>query len=111
MKPENISSLGTIAVSFLAASCCLGPVVFIVFGTTAGFLGGLTFMEPLRPYFLTAAAIFLGFSFWKLYLKKFDCNCREDIKTRKIARGLFWVGTAAFIVSVSFQTLLILLYQ
>ena len=111
MKNENISSMGTIFASFLAASCCIGPAIFVIFGTSASFMSNLTFLEPLRPYLLGAAILLLGFSFWKLYLKKQDCNCEEDFRARKIARGIFWVGTVAFVFSASFQSVLIHLYQ
>ena len=110
-KTENISSLGTIFASFLAASCCIGPAIFIIFGTSASFMGSLAFMEPLRPYLLGTAIIFLGFSFWKLYLKKPDCSCEEDYRARKIARGIFWVGVVAIAFSASFQSVLIHFYQ
>ncbi|WP_155306142.1 mercuric transporter MerT family protein [Desulfosarcina widdelii] len=111
MKIENLSSFGTIFASFLAASCCIGPAIFIVFGTSASFLGGLSYMESMRPYLLASALLLFGFSFWKLYLKKSECKCAEDIKTRKMARWILWVGAVAIIFSASFQSLLIHLYQ
>lgn len=84
MKKEHLSNIGTIVVSLLATSCCLGPAIFVVFGTSIGFLGNLSFMEPLRPYFLGAAFLMAGFSFWKLYVRKrIECACEEDIRTRK----------------------------
>jgi mercuric ion transport protein len=111
MKTENISNMGMILASFLATSCCIGPAIFVIFGTSASFMSSLTFLEPLRPYLLGAAILLLGFSFWKLYLKKQDCNCEEDFRARKIARGIFWIGTVAFVFSASFQSVLIHLYQ
>jgi hypothetical protein len=38
MKKENITSIGTVAASLLASSCCIGPAIFIVFGTSVEFL-------------------------------------------------------------------------
>lgn len=111
MKAENASSLGTIAASFIAASCCIGPAIFVLFGTTAGVFGGLPALEPLRPYLLGLALLLLSFSFWKLFLKKPDCRCREDLRVRKIARAIFWAGAVAFVFSASFQTVLIQIYQ
>ena len=111
MKNENISSMGTILTSFLAASCCIGPAIFVIFGTSASFMSTFAFLEPLRAYLLGAAILLLGFSFWKLYLKKQDCRCKEDFKARKIARGIFWVGTVVFVISASFQSVLIHFYQ
>ncbi len=111
MKSENISSFGTVLASFLAASCCIGPAVFIIFGTSTSFIGNMAVMEPLRPYFLGVAAVLFGFSFWKLYLKKPDCSCEEDVRARKIARGILWVGAVTIVISASFQSVLIYFYQ
>ncbi len=111
MKTANLSSIGTIAASILAASCCIGPAIFVVFGIPAGFMGGLDALVPLSPYFLGAAILLFVFSFWKLYLKRADCKCEQDFKARKIARGIFWIGAAALLFSASFQFVLIRLYQ
>lgn len=110
MKKENISSLGTIIASLLAASCCIGPAIFVVFGTSVGFLGKMTMFAPHRPYFLGAAAAMLGFSFWKLYLKKPDCDCVEDVRAKKIARAILWVGTGLFLLALFSQTILVWIY-
>ncbi len=74
MKSENVSTMGTVVTSFLAASCCLGPAIFVLFGASAGFLGKLSFFEAYRPYLLAAGFVMLGFSFWKLFLKKENCK-------------------------------------
>jgi len=111
MKTANLSTMGTIAASILAASCCIGPAIFVIFGVTAGFMSGLDFMVPLRPYFLGAATLLLMLSFWRLYLKRPDCRCEKDLKARKIARGIFWTGAAALLFSASFQFVLIHFYQ
>jgi len=79
MKTENISNFGTIIASLLATSCCVGPAIFVVFGTSIGFLGKFSFLEPFTPFFLGAAVLMLGFSFWKLYLKNPDCSCESEI--------------------------------
>jgi len=110
MKKENISSLGTIIASLLATSCCIGPAIFVVFGTSVGFMGKLSIFEPFRPYFLAVAAAMLGFSFWKLYMKKPDCDCKEDVRVKKVARIILWVGTVLFLFALSFQKILLWIY-
>jgi mercuric ion transport protein len=109
MKKENISSIGTVLTSLLAASCCIGPAVFVIFGASAGFLSKLSFLEPARPYLLGAAFLLLSYSYWKLYLKKeaIACACDADVRTRKIARGIFWVGFGALLIAVSFQRVVV----
>lgn len=111
MKKENFSSVGTIITSILATSCCIGPALFVLFGTSTGFLAGLTVFGPFRPYFLAAAAAMLGFSFWKLYLQEPDCRCTEDIRARRIARIIFWIGTLFFLSALSIQRILPLIYR
>ncbi|MFV1957654.1 MAG: mercuric transporter MerT family protein [bacterium] len=102
VKRGTLSSLGTIAASLLAASCCIGPVIFIIFGTSVGFLSKFAIFSPFRPYLLGAALLMLGYSFWKLYLKKVDCNCEADFRSRRIARGIFWAAASALIISASY---------
>ena len=110
MKKENISSMGSVAASVLAASCCIGPAIFVLFGASAGFMGKLSFFEPLRPYLLGVGFLMLGFSFWKLYVQKPDCSCEADVRTRKIARGIWWVGFGALVIAASFQQVLLWAY-
>ncbi len=69
MKIENASTIGTVIASLLAASCCIGSAIFVVFGASAGFLGKLAFFETYRPYLLGVGFLMLGFSFWESSLK------------------------------------------
>ena len=110
MQKETVSNLGTILASFLAASCCIGPAIIGVFGTSIGFMGKFAAMESMRPYLLGAGFLMLGYSFWKLYLKKRECQCKEDIRARKIARGIFWFGFGALVLATVFQDVILLLY-
>ena len=110
MQKETVSSLGTILASFLAASCCIGPAIFVIFGTSIGFMGWFAALELIRSYLLGAGFLMLGYSFWKLYLKKRDCSCKEDIRVRTIARGIFWIGFAALVLSTVLQDLILYLY-
>jgi mercuric ion transport protein len=102
LRKENISSTGSIVGALLAASCCIGPVIFILFGTSVGFMSNLMVLDPYRPYMLGAAFLMLGYSFWKLYVRQVDCNCEADIRTRRVARIIFWTAATALIISASY---------
>jgi len=110
VKKENVSSIGTILASFLAASCCLGPAVFVVFGTSIGVFGKLSIMEAMRPYLLGVGFLMIGFSFWKLYVRKPDCNCEADVRSMKIARSIWWLGFASLVFAATFQKVVLLIY-
>lgn len=110
MKKENVSSMGTVLASLLATSCCIGPAIFVVFGISIGFLSKLTLLAVLRPYLLGGAFLMLSYSFWKLYLKKPDCACAEDIRARRIARVILWLGFVALVFAASFQKVIAWIY-
>lgn len=110
MAKAKYTGLMSIITSFLAASCCIGPAIFVLFGTSVGFLGKLAFLNKYRPYLLSVAFLMLGYSFWSLYIKKPDCTCAEDIRNRKIARVIFWIGLGSFLFALSFQRIILWLY-
>jgi hypothetical protein len=102
--------MGTILTSFFAASCCIGPALFIVTGTSVGFLSRFSFLEPATPYMLATAFLMLGYSFWRLYIKKPDCNCTQEVRTRKISRTIFWIGLTSLVIAASFQKVVLWIY-
>ena len=106
MRKETVTSTGSVVTALLAASCCVGPAIFVVFGASIGFLGRLAVLAPLRPYFLAAAAVLLGYSFWRLYLKRTDCNCVADFRARRLARIIFWVGAGLTVFALVFARVL-----
>ena len=111
MKKEIMTSLGAMGAALLAAACCIGPVLFVLFGASFAFLGKLSFMESFRPYFLGAAGLMLGYSFWKLYLKKPDCACPADIRIRRVSRWIFWVGLVAVLLAAFSKTIILWIYS
>lgn len=111
MKKENMASVGAMAAALLAATCCIGPVLFVLFGASFAVLGKFSFMEQFRPYFLGIAGLMVGYSFWKLYLRKPECDCPADIRIRRISRWLFWVGLAVVLLAVFSKTIILWLYS
>ena len=110
MKGVKLTGIGSIIASFLAASCCVGPAVFVLFGTSAGFLSKLSFLERYRPYLLGAAFLGLGYSFFNLYIRRPSCSCAEDIRNRRIAKVIFWIGLVAVVFSLTFKNIILWIY-
>lgn len=98
---KKITSTGAIVSSLFASACCLFPVIL---SGIAGIAGVASFLEGLRPLFLSIAVIFLGYGFYVAYLKK-PRECREGevcatAKGRHHQRIVLWIVTA-FVVFIS----------
>lgn len=77
-----------------ASACCLGPFLLLSMGIGGAWIGNLTALEPYRPVFIVLTVLFLGWTFWKLYLVPQSCAVGDDCiadRTRKVQRILFWV--------------------
>jgi len=57
-----------------ASVCCVGPLVLLALGIGGTWVGSLTAMEPLRPFFIGLTLLFLGLAFRKLYLVAPACT-------------------------------------
>ncbi len=107
---EMISGLfGTIA-SLLAASCCIGPTLFVVFGVSAGGLGYLTVLEPYRPIFLTIGYVAVAYSFYKLYIKDPKCACEEPRRIKKLSKGITWTALFLLIFATVYPYVFVKIY-
>jgi mercuric ion transport protein len=110
VKKENISSAGTLVASILAAICCIGPAIALVTGASMGILGSLMVLDPYRPWLLAAGSMMLAYSFFKLYIRKASCACEADVKARRVSGILFWSAASLFIVALTYQKVLLLIY-
>lgn len=95
---------GAIVAAALASACCILPVVFGALGISA--LGVAAAFEPLRPYFVAAAAIMLVVGFYYAYFRRAyfrrarsegaACDMRSSRGVR-LARPVLWLATAAVV--------------
>ena len=88
----RLAAAGTLASAGLVASHCLGPVLFLIFGTTFGALSALSALEHYRPCFIAA-----GFGFWGYGVYQGR------------SRTLLWVGLAALLLAIALPRLALLL--
>lgn len=95
MKSE-IAAIGAIVSAALASVCCIGPLVFAALGL--GSVGLAAGLEPYRPYFLAAMAIFLGIGFLQAYRRRDQCRdglCRTEAGGGLMKKTLWIVAVAA----------------
>ncbi len=107
---DHIATAGTLASAALIASCCVGPVLFLVFGTTIGVLSSLSVLEPYRAYFIAVGCGFWGYGFYRLYLRKpvaaDGADCAEACeRPSSRARALLWVGFAILLLAIALPRL------
>lgn len=98
MKSEKFALGGAVAAAFGAGLCCIGPVLFALFGL--GAFGAASVFESLRPYLLTAAGLALGFGFYRAYFRREQCAPGEACATKpvsKINRAVLWMALVAVV--------------
>ncbi len=67
MKKETLATGGVLGLSFLIASCCIGPTLFLMLGVSVGALGVFSVLEPYQPYFIGAGVLALGFAGHRIF--------------------------------------------
>lgn len=99
------SLIAATAAAVGASICCVGPFVLLMLGVGGAWIGGLTALEPYRPVFIGATAVFLGLAFRKLYLTPAACEpgtaCASPL-TRRRQRIVFWVIVAVLAALITF---------
>lgn len=89
-----------------SALCCAGPLVAVALGLSGAGLASM--FEPLRPYFVGAAAVGLGAGFWVLHREERNAcvpgkPC-ADLRTRGRLRRLLWTATVLAALLVTFPS-------
>ena len=107
ISKETIATTGVIGAALLAASCCLAPALFILFGISAGALTQLGVLEPYRPIFIAAGGFCLVAAGWWIYGWRerpaaacADDQCATNSPRQRRTRLLFWISAAAFAAAV-----------
>jgi mercuric ion transport protein len=98
-----VTAAGGIGTAFISALCCAGPILAVTAGVSGA--GLATTFEPLRPFFLAATALFLGFGFFLVHREeKRACEPDKvcaDPGVRRRMKVMLWVATG---VAVLFST-------
>ncbi|MFN3960657.1 MAG: mercuric transporter MerT family protein [Parvularculaceae bacterium] len=100
--PESRSGPGWLATggvvgAILASTCCIGPLLLVSLGVSGAWIGSLTALEPLKPYFIAATLVLLGLGFWQVYFRKKPA-CDEGSycarpRSGLITKSALWIAT------------------
>ncbi|HEX9286330.1 MAG TPA: mercuric transporter MerT family protein [Thermoanaerobaculia bacterium] len=104
----RLLSAGAVASAIAASICCFGPLVLALAGLGGGAL--LLKLEPLRPYSLAAAAMFLGGAFYLAYRRGTREECAPDsacahASNRRGQRIALWIVAAVVVLAAAFPYL------
>lgn len=94
--------LGSIVTAILASTCCIGPLLFLLFGVSAS---SLSFLKPLAPYhgvFSLIAAGVIGY-LWYHYFKVIRHRLVCEGWICKYYLTYLSIGTALVVVLLSYQ--------
>lgn len=110
-KRMVLASISALIPSFLVATCCLGPAIFILTGISIGWLSGFTRLSAYKPYLIGTALLVLSYPFYQLYLKKpaIECDCEIDpakIRFKKVNKVLFWGSIAILFIAIIYPYVL-----
>lgn len=102
-KKSSLAIGGLAAV--LASACCLGPLILVSIGLSGAWIGQLTRLEPLRPWFLLISVIALVFAYLRIYRPAAACQPGEVCAIPAVRRAykvLFWIVVALVVIAFAY---------
>jgi len=94
-KKHNWGIIGAVATAIAASACCIGPFVLLLLGVSGAWIGGLTLLEPFRPYLTALTLGLLGVAFYRVYrTPKEECTPGSACaipKSRRRNKIVLWV--------------------
>lgn len=89
----------------LASSCCILPLAFVTLGISGAWIGNLTALEPVRPYFAVVALVFIGLGFRRVYFRR-TVACEEGSycarpESAVITKTVLWLALALTLAALT----------
>jgi len=109
MKAQILLSIFTAA---SASLCCITPVLAIVAGTSS-LATSFTWLDPLRPYFISATVLVLGITWYNVLkpAKKDDCACEPERTSFFKSKGFLSIVTIFSLSLITFPSYSKFLFQ
>lgn len=110
---DHLGTVGASASAVLVGSCCVAPVLFLLFGTTVGALSVLHVLDPYRAHLIATGVGLWGYGFYRLYLRRTGgtsgtaCVGACERRSRR-ARILLWMALGGLVLAVVYPKLVLL---
>lgn len=103
---ETATGLAALAAAILASSCCVLPLVLFLLGVSGAWIGELTALAPLKPWFLAASVVLLAIGFRLAYRRPKPCAQGRVCGTpqsRRLTRVVLWIAAALVALSAGWD--------
>lgn len=106
-KLSGIGAIGAFIAAIGTLSCCVLPLALFSLGASGAWIGNLTALSPYQPYFIAAAAVFVGLGFWRVYRKP-DAACADGSycaqpRSGLLVKGVLWLSVALVIAAIAYN--------
>ncbi|MGB7799906.1 mercuric transporter MerT family protein [Buttiauxella sp.] len=107
--PNSIKEgVATVLAALVAAGastlCCIGPLLYLVFGISAAGLTGLPTLPWLQIPMVMIALGLMARGFWRLYMSpKPVCT---SVVSRRVLVGLYWLSVPLILFLISYPYVL-----
>ena len=89
----------------LASSCCVVPLVLALLGVSGAWIGKLTALAPLSPYFSAVALLFIGLGLWRAYVRPAsvcaDGTLCAQPESAVITKSALWFATVLVLLAMT----------
>jgi copper chaperone CopZ len=98
MMKEKAVIGGALSAGLLASLCCIGPLLFVLFGV--GAFGAATYFEKARPLLMGGSILLLAVAFYWVYFKRQKVSCEPgevcaDKSVSRASRIGLWTASVA----------------
>ena len=98
MLKEKAVIGGAVSAGLLASLCCIGPLLFVLFGV--GAFGAATYFDKARPFLMGGSIVLLAVAFYWVYFKrqKDSCEPGEVCAVKSVSRASrigLWIASVA----------------
>ncbi len=100
-KPFYLLFIGSIISAFLAGTCCLAPLLFLIFGVSMSSLSFLSIFAPYQTLFSIIAVAILVY-LWYGYFKRIKSGFACYSKLCKNYKLYLIIGTIIVIIFISY---------
>lgn len=106
IKKGLITLFLTLLASITSSLCCLGPLLYLVFGVSAAGLTSIPALSWLQVPMIVIASGLLIQGFWRLYISPYP-TCENKI-SRKVLIWLYWASVPVSLVMMAYPFVFLL---